>query len=94
MVMYFNRLREFGQAPMDPGKRTGASNRLMLPVESQLLLPMDAWREGDDHVIHFESARAEPDSIDLVVDTKGVTVETEAKPQSSAETDLIVWGRP
>jgi hypothetical protein len=94
MVIYFSRLREFGNAPRDPGRHTGASNRLMLHVQSHHLLPMRTWREGDDHVIHFESARAEPDSIDFVIGKKGLTVETAAKPQSPDEFSPIVWSRP
>lgn len=63
MVMSFDRLREFGQVPMDP-THPGAP-RLLLPLESELLLSTDAWRESDDHVIHFETERIKPDPIDL-----------------------------
>ena len=43
------------------------------------VMPMDAWREGDSFVVHFDLPGVGPDSIDLTVEQNVLTVHAERR---------------
>lgn len=46
------------------------------------VMPMDAWREGDQFVIEFDLPGVSPDSIDLDVERNVLTVKAERVPRN------------
>jgi HSP20 family protein len=44
------------------------------------VMPMDAWREGDQFIVEFDLPGVEPDSLDLDVERHVLTVRAERPP--------------
>jgi HSP20 family protein len=57
------------------------------------VMPMDAWREGDQFVVEFDLPGVAVDSIDLDVERNVVTVKAE-RPARENDTELIAAERP
>jgi HSP20 family protein len=57
------------------------------------VMPMDAWRDGEEFVVEFDLPGVDPDSIDLDVERNVVTVKAE-RPGLDGETELIAAERP
>jgi len=57
------------------------------------VMPMDAWRDGDNFQVEFDLPGINPDSIDLDVERNVVTVTAE-RPQRASEAELIAAERP
>ncbi|MET8248510.1 Hsp20/alpha crystallin family protein [Streptomyces sp. NPDC005202] len=56
--------------------------------------PMDAYRAGDDFVIHFDLPGIDPESIDLDVERNVLTVRAERRSPAPSESEMIVAERP
>jgi HSP20 family protein len=56
-------------------------------------MPMDAYREGDDFVVHFDLPGVDPGSIELTVDRNVLTVKAERKWSRSEGTEVVVSER-
>lgn len=56
------------------------------------VMPMDAYRSGNEFVIHFDLPGVSPDSIDLDVERNVLTVKAERTPETNG--DLQVAERP
>ncbi|HEY8456824.1 MAG TPA: Hsp20/alpha crystallin family protein [Actinopolymorphaceae bacterium] len=56
------------------------------------MIPMDAYREGDNFIVHFDMPGIDPDSIDLQVEQKTLTVKAERPPVTDGE--MLVNERP
>src|SRR5690349_24412376 len=67
----------------------GANGTLARP----LVLPMDAWRDGDVFHVEFDLPGINLDSIDLDVESKVVTVKAE-RPARASDAELIAAERP
>ena len=57
------------------------------------VMPMDAWRDGDDFVVELDLPGVSPDSIDLDVERNVVTVKAE-RPRRDEDTEMIAAERP
>lgn len=57
------------------------------------VMPMDAWREGDQFVVEFDLPGVNPDSIDLDVERNVLTVKAE-RPARDGDAELIAAERP
>ncbi|MCP2259995.1 HSP20 family protein [Streptoalloteichus tenebrarius] len=57
-------------------------------------MPMDAYREGDQFVVHFDLPGVDPDSVDMDVERNVLTVRAERKGPAVADSDLVVAERP
>ncbi|HEV7192617.1 MAG TPA: Hsp20 family protein [Jatrophihabitantaceae bacterium] len=57
------------------------------------VMPMDAWRDGDQFVVEFDLPGVNPDSIDLDVERNVVTVHAE-RPARRGDVEMIAAERP
>jgi HSP20 family protein len=56
--------------------------------------PMDAYRRGDEFVVHFDLPGVDPSSIDLTVDRNVLTVRAERRFEQLQGDEIIVTERP
>ncbi len=88
MLLRFDPFREFDrlvQAPWAWGTRTRPT------------IPMDAYRQGDQFLVHFDLPGIDPDSIDLTVQKNVLTVSVERTgwgAEGAAGRDVLVSERP
>jgi HSP20 family protein len=58
-------------------------------------MPMDAYRSGDEFVVHFDLPGVEPDAIDLGVERNVLTVKAERRPVATeGDVEMQVSERP
>jgi HSP20 family protein len=57
------------------------------------VMPMDAWRAGDEFIVEFDLPGVDPESIDLDVERNVVTVKAE-RPARASDAELIAAERP
>jgi HSP20 family protein len=57
-------------------------------------MPMDAYRSGDDFVVHFDLPGVSPESIDLDVERNVLTVHAERSSPAPEDAELIASERP
>jgi HSP20 family protein len=58
------------------------------------VMPMDAYRDGDQYVVHFDLPGVDPSSVDLNVERNVLTVRAERTPSYGDEVELQVAERP
>ncbi len=58
------------------------------------VMPMDAYREGDHYVVHFDLPGVDPSSIDLTVEKNVVMVRAERNWQPAENQEVLVGERP
>ena len=56
--------------------------------------PMDAYRRGEEFLVHFDLPGVDPNAIDLRVDRNVLTVAAERRYESKEEDEVIVAERP
>ena len=54
-----------------------------------LVMPIDAYREGDNFYVHFDLPGVDIDSIDLTVEQHVLTVRAERRPKGEAAERLV-----
>lgn len=57
------------------------------------MMPMDAWRAGDEFVVQFDLPGVDPGSVNLDVERNVLTVNAE-RPALSGEQEMVVAERP
>ena len=57
------------------------------------VMPMDAWREGEEFVVEFDLPGIEPDSLDIDIERNVVTVRAE-RPGVDPNRDMLATERP
>ena len=57
------------------------------------VMPMDAWRDGDEFVVEFDLPGVSPESIDLDVERNVVTVRAE-RPTRDENVEMLAAERP
>lgn len=57
-------------------------------------VPMDAYRKGDEFVVHFDLPGMDPDSIDLSVQKNVLTVKAERRLEPDKDVEVLVSERP
>jgi HSP20 family protein len=58
------------------------------------VMPMDAYREGEQFVVQFDLPGVDPSSVDLNVERNVLTVKAERTPSYGEEVELQVAERP
>jgi HSP20 family protein len=58
------------------------------------VMPMDAYRHGEQFVVHFDLPGVDPSSIDLDVERNVLTVKAERAPTYGEDVELQVAERP
>ena len=58
------------------------------------VMPMDAYRQGEQFVVHFDLPGADPSSIDLDVERNVLTVKAERIPTYGEDVEVQVAERP
>ncbi len=86
MLMRFDPFRELDSVTQALTGRTGMTR--------QTTMPMDAYREGDRFVVHFDLPGVDPSSIDLTVEKNVLTVRAERRWQPSDGQEVLVSERP
>jgi HSP20 family protein len=57
-------------------------------------MPMDAYRQGDHFVVHFDLPGVDPASIDLTVEKDVLTVSTERRWEPAEDAQVVASERP
>ena len=58
------------------------------------VLPMDAYRHGDQFLVHFDLPGADPESIEVTVEKNVLTVKAERSWQRTEGDEVLVSERP
>jgi HSP20 family protein len=58
------------------------------------VMPMDAYRDGEQFVVHFDLPGVDPSSVDLNVERNVLTVKAERVPNYGEQVELQVAERP
>lgn len=69
------------------------TQQLLGTTNRPMVMPMDAWREGDRFVIEFDLPGANPQSIDLDVERNVLTVSAERVPRNG-DWEMLASERP
>ncbi len=83
MLMHFDPFREL--------------DRLTQPTFGTVrpaIMPLDAYRQGDSFVVHFDLPGVDPASIDLTVEKNVLTVSAQRQWQPSEDQQVVVTERP
>jgi len=56
--------------------------------------PMDAYRQGDEFVVHLDLPGFEPSSIEVTAEQNVLTVSAERAWQPAEDAQVIAWERP
>ena len=83
MLMRFDPFREFERL----SQQTWGQNRWSV-------LPMDAYRHGDQFLVHFDLPGADPSSIELTVEKNVLTIKAERRWQRGEGDEVVVAERP
>jgi len=65
----------------------GGANRLAV-------MPMDAYRHGDEFIVHFDLPGFDPSTIDLTVEKNVLSVRAERSWERPEEAEVVVAERP
>ena len=84
MLMRFDPFREFGRFGQE----------LFDSLGRPVVMPMDAYREGDRFVVRFDVPGVDPSSIDLTVDHNVLSVTAERQWQQPEGRQVIAAERP
>lgn len=80
----------------DPFRELDRLTQQLLPQGEGALrpIPMDAFRQGDRFVVHFDLPGVDPSSIDLTVEKNVLTVKAERSRAASPGEEVVVSERP
>lgn len=79
----------------DPFRELDRFTQQVLGTWSQpVAMPMDAYREGDRFVIHFDLPGVEPSSVDLTVEQNVLSVTAERQWQPREDQQVVASERP
>ena len=87
MVMRFDPFRELDRLSQDVYQAT--NRRAQTAV-----MPIDAYRQGDGFLVHFDLPGVNPDDVELTVEKNVLTVRAERGPSWAGDAELIVTERP
>jgi HSP20 family protein len=64
------------------------------PTTRPAVMPMDAFRHGDDFVVKFDLPGIDPSTIDLTVEQNTLTVKAERRWKPKDEDEVLISERP
>jgi HSP20 family protein len=70
------------------------TQQLMGTTERPVVMPMDAWREGDRFVLEFDLPGVSPESVDLDVERNVLTIRAERVSQNTGDWQMLASERP
>src|SRR4051794_8170 len=70
------------------------SQQLLGTAVRPAAMPMDAYRAGDEFVVHFDLPGIDPDTIDLDVERNVLTVRAERRSPAPEGAEMIASERP
>ena len=73
---------------------TGSPNRCSEPPTRPAVMPMDAWRDGDEFVVEFDLPGVHAQDVDLGVERNVLTVKAERPISDGKDTEMIAAERP
>ena len=85
MLMRFDPFRDFDRAWQELAQAGRQSVRSF---------PMDAYRRGDEFVVHFDLPGVDPETIDVSVDRNILTVRAERRFEQRQGDEILVSERP
>jgi HSP20 family protein len=85
MLMRFDPFRDFDRAWQQMAQAS---------QQAQRSFPMDAYRRGDEFVVHFDLPGVDASSIDLTVDNNVLTVRAERRFEQHEGDELLASERP
>jgi HSP20 family protein len=85
MLMRFDPFRDIDRAFQQLSQATQSASRSF---------PMDAYRRGDEFVVHFDLPGVDPAQIDITVDNNVLTVSAERSWPREAQDEVLVSERP
>jgi HSP20 family protein len=68
--------------------------RVTRTVSRPEMIPMDAYRDGDHYVVHFDLPGVDPSSIDLTVEKNVLMVRADRSWQPTESQEVLVAERP
>ena len=89
MVMRFDPFRDLDRLTNDlwqGSNRRAAANASVMPI--------DAYRQGDRFLVHFDLPGVDPQTVELTVEKNVLTVRAERSAPWSGEVELVVAERP
>ncbi|TDU91199.1 HSP20 family protein [Kribbella voronezhensis] len=92
MLMRFDPFREVAFRELD--RMTQALSNTGGTGMQQRTMPIDAYRDGDQFVIHFDLPGVDRDSIDITAEKNVLTVRAERDWQPSEGREVVVAERP
>jgi HSP20 family protein len=79
----------------DPYHRLGElRDRLLSGGRTPLSFPMDAYRRGNEFVVHLDLPGVEPETIDVAVENQVLTVGAERRSEPHEGDEFLVTERP
>ena len=85
MLMRFDPFRDIDRAFQQLQQASQSASRSF---------PMDAYRRGDEFVVHFDLPGVQPDDIDITVDNNVLTVTAERSWPREPQDEVLVAERP
>ena len=85
MLMRFDPFRDIDRMAEAMGQPRGRSGSVMA---------MDAYRDGDEFVVHFDLPGVAPDAIDLTIEKNVLTVSAERRWPANEQQEVVVSERP
>lgn len=82
MLMRFDPFRELDRRAQNPA------------ADRPTVMPMDAYRRGDEFIVHFDVPGINPDSIDITVEKNVLTIRAERDWQPGEDDEVLVSERP
>jgi HSP20 family protein len=70
------------------------TQQLMGTTDRPVVMPMDAWREGDRFVLEFDLPGVSPESVDLDVERNVLTIRAERVSQNTGDWQMLASERP
>jgi len=86
MLIRFDPFRDFDRAWEEMAQQQ--SGRQARPF------PMDAYRRGDEFVVHFDLPGVDPATIDVAVDRNILTVQADRRYEQAQGDEILVTERP
>jgi HSP20 family protein len=78
----------------DPFRELDRLTEQMGGSQSRRSFPMDAYRRGDQFIVHFDLPGVDPDSVELTVERNVVTVKAERRFEFQEDDEVLVAERP
>jgi len=78
----------------DPFRELDRLTREVFGPDRPGAMPMDAYRSGDDFIVHFDLPGADPETIDLDVERNVLNLRAERKSPAPEGVEMIAAERP